>query len=306
MTLGLMAEAVILLCTCAGRAGQGQRTDVNFAAAFFRWENFLGIQQALRVEGVAHAAHHVEIGFAEEQRHQAIFFHADAVFAGDRAAHFDAELNDFVGGGDDAAELRFVARVEKNQRVQVAVARVKNIADLEAVLHADFIDAAQGGGKFGARDHAVLHVIGGREAADGAEGVLAAFPEQVAFAGVAGHADFAGVMGAANVGDFFGVCLHGFGEAVHFEQQDGGAIERKSGVDVGFDGAERPAVEHFAGGGSDAARGDVHDGFGGVVESFENREESFYGFGQLRVSFTVISVTSASVPSEPTKRPRRS
>ena len=31
-------------------------------------------------------------------------------------------------------ELLFVARVEKNHRVQIAVARVKNIADLEAVF----------------------------------------------------------------------------------------------------------------------------------------------------------------------------
>ena len=257
---------------CAERAGEGQRADMNFSAAFLRRKNFLGIQQALRIEGVAHAAHHVEFGFGEEQRHQAIFFHAYAVFASDGAAHFYAVLNDFVGGGDDAAELGFVARVKKNEWVKVAVARVKNIADLEAVLHADFIDAADGGGKFGAGDDAVLHVISGREAADGPESVFAAFPEEVAFLGIAGYADFAGVMGAADVGDFFGVRLHGFREAIHFEQQDGGAIERKSGVDVGFDGAERPAIKHFAGGGSDAARGDVHHGFGGVVESFENRE----------------------------------
>src|SRR5580692_5621102 len=111
VTLGLMAEEVIL---CAGRAGQGQRADVNFAAAFLSGENFLGVQQALRVEDIAHCAHHVKIGFAEEQRHQAVFFHADPVFAGDGAAHFDAELDDFVGGSDYAAELRFVSGVEKD------------------------------------------------------------------------------------------------------------------------------------------------------------------------------------------------
>ncbi len=96
----------------------------------------------------------------------------------------------------------------------------------------------------------------------------------------------------------------GFAHAVHFEQQHGGAIERKSRVDVGFDGAERPAVEHFAGGGSDAARGDVHDGFGGVVDVSKIASSVFTASGK-RVSFTVISVTSASVPSEPTNRPRQ-
>ena len=71
--------------------------------------------------------------------------------------------------------LRFVAGVEEDQWVQIAVACVKNIADLEAVLRADFIDAADGGGKFGAGDDAILHVIGRGEAANGAESVLRPF-----------------------------------------------------------------------------------------------------------------------------------
>ena len=51
----------------------------------------------------------VEIVFAEQKRHQVIFFHAHAVLAGDGAAHVDAEANNFVGGGDGAAKLLFVA-----------------------------------------------------------------------------------------------------------------------------------------------------------------------------------------------------
>jgi len=53
-------------------------------------------------------------------------------------------------------------------------------------------------------------------------------------------------------------------------------------VNVIFDDAKRPAVEHFAGGGSDAARGDVGDGFAGVVHCFENGEERFDRFGLAR------------------------
>ena len=90
------------------------------------------------------------------------------------------------------------------------------------------------------------------------------------------------MMRAANVRDFFGVLQHGFVDAIHFQQQHGGAIKRESRVNVGFHGAQRPAVEHFAGGGGDAARGDFHHGFGGVVERFKNREQRFYGFGHAR------------------------
>ena len=53
-------------------------------------------------------------------------------------------------------------------------------------------------------------------------------------------------------------------------------------MDVVFDDAKSPTVEHFAGGGSDAARGDVGDGFAGVVHGFENGEERFDGFGLAR------------------------
>ena len=77
-------------------------------------------------------------------------------------------------------------------------------------------------------------------------------------------------------------CSHRFAQAVHFEQQHGGAIDRKSGVHVCFDRAYGPAVEHLAGGGCDAARGDVHDGFGGVVHCVENRQQRFHRFRKAR------------------------
>ncbi len=178
------------------------------------------------------------------------------------------------------ANLLLVARVEKNDRMQIAVARVKDIADLEAVFFSDFVDAAQRGRKFCSRNHAVLHVIGGREPADGAEGIFAALPQQIAFVRVASHADFARVVHAANVGDFFRLRLRGFAQSIHIDQQDGRAIERKSGVNVIFDGAKRPAVEHFARRGRDAARGDFDHRFGGVVDSVENREQRLHSFGQ--------------------------
>ena len=51
---------------------------------------------------------------------------------------------------------------------------------------------------------------------------------------------------------------------------------------VGFHGSQRVAVKHFAGGGSDSARGDFHYGFGGVVERVKNREQGFHRLGQAR------------------------
>ena len=50
-------------------------------------------------------------------------------------------------------------------------------------------------------------------------------------------------------------------------------------MDVVFDGAQRPAIEHFTSGGSDGASGDVDDGFGGVIDGIEDGEKRFHGFG---------------------------
>ena len=48
---------------------------------------------------------------------------------------------------------------------------------------------------------------------------------------------------------------------------------RKTGVNVFLNRAKRPAVHHFTSGRSDPARGDVGDGFGGVIDGIENGEE---------------------------------
>src|SRR5580658_4170511 len=166
--------------------------------------------------------------------------------------------------------------------MEIAVAGVKNIADFESVFFADLIDAAEGGRQFGARDHTVLHVVSGREPANGAKGVFAALPKQIAFTRVSRNANFASAMKAANLTNIFRVLFDYFTQAVHFEQQDRGAINRKSRVHVRFHGTQRPGIEHFARGGSDSARGDVYHGFRGVVHGLENRKKRFHRLGIAR------------------------
>src|SRR5271167_503659 len=126
------------------------------------------------------------------------------MFSGDGSAHIDAEFYDLVGRGDDAAELVLVARFKKNQGMQVAIASMKDVSDLKPVLLADFVDMTERGRQFGARDHAVLHVIGSREATDRAKCVLAAFPQQVALVRITSDANFARVVFVANVRNVFG------------------------------------------------------------------------------------------------------
>src|SRR6185437_5637860 len=122
------------------RSALRHRANANFAAALARRENLAGIEQPRRIERVAHPAHQRQIRLAKQQRHQPILFHSHAVLASDCAAHLDAETDNCVGRRNRALELFRLARVEKNNRVQVAVARMKNISDLETIFFSDALN----------------------------------------------------------------------------------------------------------------------------------------------------------------------
>ncbi len=89
-------------------------------------------------------------------------------------------------------------------------------------------------------------------------------------------------MQLADIGNFFRLRFRDFAQSVNFDQQDGRAIERKSGVNVVFDGANRPAVEHLARCRRDSARGNLGHRFGRVVNGIKNGQQSLHGFGIAR------------------------
>src|SRR5437588_8316019 len=107
------------------------------------------------------------------------------MFPRKRAAHLHAELHDLFAGGPGAAELSGIAVIEKNQGMQVSVSGVKDISDHQAAVLGDFFNAQKRRREFSAWDDPIQHVIRGRDAADGTEGLFAAFPKQGAFPGVA-------------------------------------------------------------------------------------------------------------------------
>jgi len=177
------------------------RGDADFAAAFAEREDFAGVERAVGIKSVVNAAHEIEVGVGKKKRHELGLFHANAMLAGERAAHFHAVADDFGGGLHGAFELTFVAWIVENDGMKVAIPGVEDIAYIEAVARADFPDMAKRLRKFGARDNAVEDIVAGGEAAESTEGILAAFPEKFAFRVVAGEAHSAGVVQVANLGD---------------------------------------------------------------------------------------------------------
>src|SRR6516164_306498 len=123
--------------------GRSLAPHSNFAAAFAQWKNLSRIQRRIWVECIVNSPHEVEIPVAEEQRHQFVFLHADAMFSRQRSAHFHAVTNNFLRSGDGLFKLFRVARIVEHDGVQVPVSRVKNVADAEPVLLADLLNTLQ-------------------------------------------------------------------------------------------------------------------------------------------------------------------
>ena len=106
-------------------------------------KHLVRVEQPARIEGRLDAALLVQLARAELHRHQVALLHADAVLAGQAAAHLDAQLQDVGAELLRLVEAVRIVGVEHDQRMQVAVAGVEDVGDLQAVRVAHLADAAQ-------------------------------------------------------------------------------------------------------------------------------------------------------------------
>src|SRR5262245_3435035 len=115
-------------------------------------EDLAGVEQLARVEALLQASHRRQIFGREEQCHIVALLDADTVLAADHSALLDRGLQHRRGRLERPTKLVFVAPVEENQWVQVAVAGVKHICDRQPILARHVADRRQGGGRPRARD----------------------------------------------------------------------------------------------------------------------------------------------------------
>src|ERR1041385_8179850 len=103
----------------------------HLAAETRRGKHFSRIAEAFRVERAAHGEHHVEIVVREHLRHVLGLVRADSVLARERAARVDAVLEDFAAHFGGELGLARDLLVVADERMQVAVARMKDVADAD-------------------------------------------------------------------------------------------------------------------------------------------------------------------------------
>src|SRR5207249_6006824 len=123
-----------------------------------------------------------------------------------------------------------IALVEEEDRVDVAVAGVEDIGNAEPVAFGRPGDVAEDVRHARPRHYAILRAVVGCEAADGAEGALAALPERGALRVVTRHAHLAHAVPATDGGDPLRLRVEADRGAVELDQEDGARVGRKADV----------------------------------------------------------------------------
>jgi hypothetical protein len=143
------------------------------------------------------------------------------VFAGDRAAHGHAGLQDVGAEQLAAAQLVGVVGIEQDQRVQVAVAGMEHVGAAQLVLLLHLLDGEQDVGQPLARNGGVHAHVVRADAPAGRERVLAPAPEAQPLGLIAADGYGGGAAGRQHRTHARDLFLDLFGRAVALAQQDG-------------------------------------------------------------------------------------
>ena len=112
--------------------------------------------------------------------------------------------------------------------MDVAVAGVGHVDDPNVVLLADFGRAADDVRQPGPRHHAVLDRVAGTQPAGGADGHLAALPQQFPLLSRSGLQHLTGAESPAELDDLLLLPIQPDRRPVHFDHQHGAGVGRKA------------------------------------------------------------------------------
>ena len=92
-----------------------------------------GVQQLFGVKRLLHGMKLLQFGGVELHAHLVDFLQANAVFTGDGATHGNAQLKNFPAQLLGTFQFPGLVGIIEDQWMEVAIARVKDIADGQAV-----------------------------------------------------------------------------------------------------------------------------------------------------------------------------
>jgi hypothetical protein len=259
----------------------GQHSDPRLGAprCLGARELLAGVGDAQRIEGGAQPRHAVHLVRVIHGGKVFELLDANAVLAGDRAAHLDAQLENAAGQRLGAREGSRLAAIKQDEWMEIAIAGVKDVCDAQPGLVRHFANTAEGLTELAARHHAVLHDEVGRKPAHGAESALAALPDSQAFFGVTGRARFHGFAGGDDGIQSATVRGDSLARALQLNNQDGLAAGRVFGVDGGDGGFQGERIHDLDCARQQPAGNHGGDGITGLLERAVAGQDGVEAFG---------------------------
>src|SRR6266704_1391350 len=101
-------------------------------------KEFTRIEQLAGIPGLAYLLHDPQIDLIEDQRHLFLLLYANAMFSGNRASNLSTDCQYLVPCLAHPLDFTRNLGIEEDERVQVAIACMKDIAHSQAIALADF------------------------------------------------------------------------------------------------------------------------------------------------------------------------
>ena len=220
-----------------------------------------------RIEGGAQAHHAVDLVGVEHVGEILELLDADAVLAGDRAAHLDAQPQDAAGQGLGAFERARFAAIKEDQRMQIAVAGVEDVGARAGRLSRAISPMRRRASPSRRRGTTPSCTMKSGERRPTALKALLR-PFQMARRSSASRAGriSTGLLPAMMASRRHAVGGDGFARAFEFDDEDGFAAGRILGVDGGDGGLQGQRVHDLDRAGQQAAGDDGGDGVAGLFE----------------------------------------
>src|ERR1700722_6496003 len=274
--------AVISEAFCDSSGFQGMRSILpwRFTTQARARENLRRIGEVLWVKCATHALHRLEVGICIHLGHHTFLFFAHPVLARDGTSGLDAEFENAVGQELCRMFLPFDPAVIEDQWMQVAITGVKHVGHPDSRLGAESLDLVHDARQRRTRDHAVLHNVIRRNAADGGERRFTSFPHQGAFRLRLRHTDF---LGAALPADLVYQTHQRFDfrrRPIELHQQQSATV-RVVGMHSRFSGLDRQVIHHFNRCRQHACGDDIAHRSPGVAGGTKRCQQRLDAFGSL-------------------------
>ncbi len=217
--------------------------------------------------------------------HRFLLLVTDTVLAGDGPAQLGADFHNIPAGLVRLLQLLGTPRIKHQQRVQIAVAGVEDVADRTTIFFGDFSNALQGFGQPAPQHAAVVDQVVRRQVADGPKGTAPPLPEQVALRLVLGGPNFAALGGHAYFLDLLGLLLQASVHTFDFDDQHRRCILGVAAWGAHLHRFDDRVVHHLQGQWHNTGPDDLRDRAGGMRNLVINGQHGNDRFGLRRDSY---------------------